>query len=250
MSKSTINLDIFLNPQFFVERRINLWYYRNTYEDKQKGVAMFQINDISKSYGKKQILNHISFSAEEGEAIGILGANGSGKSTLLSCIAAVYSDNKECKVGYIPQENPLFDELKPVDNIKMWCKMSKSDILAALNCPPLNMMGISAFLNTPVKKMSGGMKKRLSLATVLINNPQVLLMDEPFAALDLPAKQDILYYMNQFLQQKGTIIVASHDEDIFRFCNHVYLLKNGQLYDTEQLKNDGISYIDMLRGTL
>ena len=211
---------------------------------------MFQINDISKSYGKKQILNHISLAAGDGEAIGILGANGSGKSTLLSCIAAAYADNRECPAGYVPQENPLFDELKPVDNIKMWCKLSKAEITAALNNPPLNMMGISDFLDTPVKKMSGGMKKRLSLATVLINNPRILLMDEPFAALDLPAKQDILYYMQQFLKQKGTIIVASHDEDIFHFCSRVYLLKNGGLYDTEKLKNDGISYIDMLRSTL
>ncbi len=211
---------------------------------------MFQINDISKSYGKKQILNHISLSAGEGEAIGILGANGSGKSTLLSCVAAAYADNREYTAGYVPQENPLFNELKPVDNIKMWCKLSKAEIITALNNPPLSMMGISDFLDTPVKKMSGGMKKRLSLATVLINNPRLLLMDEPFAALDLSAKHDILYYMRQFLRQKGTIIVASHDEDIFHFCSRVYLLKDGRLYDTEKLKSDGISYIDMLRSTL
>lgn len=208
---------------------------------------MFQINDISKSYGKKQILDHVSLAAGEGESIGILGTNGSGKSTLLSCIAASYADNREWKVGYVPQENPLFEELKPVDNIKMWCSLSKSEIIQALNEPPLNMMGINSFLDTPVRKMSGGMKKRLSLATVLINKPQVLLMDEPFAALDLPAKQDILYYMQSFCKQSGIIIVASHDEDIFHFCSHVYLLKDTRLYNTAELTEHGISYIDMLR---
>lgn len=210
---------------------------------------MLQIENISKSYGKKQILNQVSLTAREGEAIGILGANGSGKSTLLSCIASVYADNKNVRVGYVPQENPLFDELKPVDNIKMWCRLSKTEIIDALNSPPLDMMGITDFLDTPVRKMSGGMKKRLSLSTVLINNPHVLLLDEPFAALDLPAKQDILYYMQQLLKQNKTILVASHDEDIFRFCSRVYLLKNGQLYDTEQLKANNISYIEMLRSS-
>lgn len=208
---------------------------------------MFQIENISKAYGKKQILNQVSLTAGEGEAIGILGTNGSGKSTLLSCIASAYADNKNLRIGYVPQENPLFDELKPVDNMKMWCKLNKAQIIEALGRPPLDMMGITDFLDTPVKRMSGGMKKRLSLATVLINDPHVLLLDEPFAALDLPAKQDILYYMQQFLKQGKIIIVASHDEDIFRFCSKVYLLKSGQLYDTAQLKTANISYIDMLR---
>ena len=75
-------------------------------------------------------------------------------------------------------------------------------------------------------------------------------MDEPFAALDLPAKQDILSYMQSFCENGGTIIIASHDEDIFNFCNRVYLLNNGSLYDTAILKSKGISYVDMLRSNI
>lgn len=208
---------------------------------------MFNVNNISKTYGNIQVLNNISFSAAKGEAIGILGTNGSGKSTLLSCIATEYSNSDEINVGYVPQENPLFDELKPVDNIRMWTSLTKYEILEKLQTSPLSDMGIANFLDTPVHKMSGGMKKRLSLATVLINQPSVLLLDEPLAALDLPAKQDILSYMKAFLNSNQTIIVASHDEEIFNFCNRVFLLKNGQLIDTNELKAKGISYIDMLR---
>ncbi len=208
---------------------------------------MFNISNISKHYGKKQILNNVSFQIEEGTAVGILGVNGSGKSTLLSCIATYYSSNKDINVGYVPQENPLFDELKPVDNIKMWAPLSKSDIIERLSNPPLSDMGITEFLDTPVKAMSGGMKKRVSLASVLINQPSLLLLDEPFAALDLPAKEDILQYMRAFLASQGTIIVASHDEDIFNFCNKVYLLKDGNLIDTDDLRQKGISYVDILR---
>ena len=205
---------------------------------------MFNIENISKSYGKKLILDDISLVAEKGDAIGILGVNGSGKSTLLSCIAEKYKDN--C-VGYVPQENPLFDELKPIDNIRMWCDFTKSQIIDKLNTPPLNQMGISSFLDTKVSKMSGGMKKKVSLASVLINEPEILLMDEPFAALDLPSKQEILYYMGSFLHNGGTLIVASHAEEIFNFCNKVYLLKDGKLINVNELKEKGISYIDMLR---
>ncbi len=208
---------------------------------------MFQIENISKSYGKKAIINNISFTVSPGEAVGILGANGSGKSTLLSCIAEKYASGSQYNVGYLPQENPLFDELKPIDNIRMWTKLSKSDILDALSKPPISDMGILNFLDTPVRKMSGGMKKRLSIATVLVNSPEIFLMDEPFAALDLPAKHDVLNYMRTYLKQGNSIIVASHDEDIFNFCNKVYLLKDGTITDAETLKAKGISYIDMLR---
>lgn len=208
---------------------------------------MYKLEHISKSYGDKEILKDISIVVAPGEAIGILGINGSGKSTLLNCIAKLHPAGSDTKLGYVPQENPLFDELKPVDNIRMWTDLNRSQIAMALSLPPLSELGISSFLDTPVKAMSGGMKKRVSLASVLINCPQVLLMDEPFAALDLIAKQDILRYMGAFLGSGGSIIIASHEEEIFNFCNRVYLLKDGILTDTNTLAAQGISYIDMLR---
>lgn len=208
---------------------------------------MFTINNISKSYGKKTILKDISLSIEKGKAIGILGTNGSGKSTLLNEIAKKNSDNPTVRFGYLPQENPLMEELKPVDNIRIWCNLSKSEILSELNKPPLLDMGITDFLNISVGKMSGGMKKRVSLATALINKPDILLMDEPFAALDLIAKKDVIKYINTFRKNGGTLLIASHEEEIFDLCDKVYLLKNGTLIDTEDLKNKGISYIEMLR---
>ncbi|MCM1170574.1 MAG: ATP-binding cassette domain-containing protein [Clostridium sp.] len=209
---------------------------------------MFHIEEITKSYGKKLVLDNISLSIAENEAVGILGVNGSGKSTLLSCIAKKYADADSIKIGYMPQENPLFDELSAIDNIKMWTKLSKAEIAAALNTPPLSDMGISDFAGITVKKMSGGMKKRISLAIALINNPDILLLDEPFASLDLPAKEDILKIMKAFLDENKSIIVASHDNTVFDFCSKVYLLKDGTLMDANALISKGISYVDILRG--
>ncbi len=207
---------------------------------------MFQIEHISKSYGKKQVLNDISFVVPDGSAIGILGANGSGKSTLLSCIAKKYSAGSKVRFGYVPQENPLFDELKPIDNLRMWTNKKKPEILSLLTTPPLCKLGIQNFLDTPVKNMSGGMKKRLSLACALLEHPQILLMDEPFAALDLPAKQDALQFMQYYLSLGNSILIASHEEAVFQFCSHVYLLQNGTLTNASALP-EGTSYIDLLR---
>lgn len=208
---------------------------------------MFHIEEITKSYGKKLVLDNISLSIAGNEAVGILGVNGSGKSTLLSCIAKKYAGADSIKIGYMPQENPLFDELSAIDNIKMWTNLSKTEIAATLNTPPLSDMGISDFAKTTVKKMSGGMKKRVSLAIALINNPDILLLDEPFASLDLPAKEDILKIMKVFLGENKSIIVASHDNTVFDFCSKVYLLKDGKLMDADALIRKGISYVDILR---
>ena len=191
---------------------------------------MFQIEHISKSYGKKQVLNDVSFPVPEGCAIGILGVNGSGKSTLLSCIAKKYAGTPDVRIGYVPQENPLYDELKPVDNLRMWTNKRKSEILQALQAPPLAQLGIQTFLDTPVKHMSGGMKKRLRLA----------------CALDLPAKQDAMQFMRYYLSLGNSIVIASHEEAVFQFCHTVYLLKNGTLFDASHLP-EGTNYIDLLR---
>ncbi len=149
-------------------------------------------------------------------------------------------------MGYVPQENPLYDELKPVDNLRMWTNKRKSEILQALQTPPLAQLGIQTFLDTPVKNMSGGMKKRLSLACALLDAPKILLMDEPFAALDLPAKQDAMQFMRYYLSLGNSIVIASHEEAVFQFCHTVYLLKNGTLCDASHLP-DGTNYIDLLR---
>lgn len=208
---------------------------------------MLELNNISKSYGNKVVLNNTSMYVNQNEAVGILGTNGSGKSTLLSYIARYFS-NTDVAVGYVPQDNPLFDELSAIDNIRLWTKLGKKEIMAALTSTNLSFLGISEYVKLPVKKMSGGMKKRVSLATALINNPDILLLDEPFAALDLPAKADILDILRSYVSQNHTIIVASHDKDLFDFCNRVYLLKDQILVDANEIISKGQSYVDILRG--
>lgn len=213
---------------------------------------MFEINNLSKSYGDKTVLHNVSLKAFPGDAVGILGVNGSGKSTLLSCIAKTCSglsgeNSSHAGTAYVPQENPLFDELNAIDNIKMWTKLSRKQITESLAKPALADMGILDFANKPVRQMSGGMKKRVSIAIALINEPDILLLDEPLAALDLPAKEDVLRIMKRFTDQKHIIIVASHDKEIFDFCNTVYLLKDGTLASAKSAIANGVSYTDLLR---
>lgn len=193
---------------------------------------MVNIDNVSMKY-KKTVLNEVNITAQKGECIGLLGLNGSGKSTLLSAIAGIKKPASgrikvEGKTGFVTQENALIDELNAYDNLLMWTSMKKDEIMSALKGPELSMLKVSDYINVKVRNMSGGMKKRLALASVLITGPDVLLMDEPLAALDIPAKNDILKFIDVFKKNGGIIFIASHDESVFDHCDKVYHLKDGK----------------------
>ena len=107
-------------------------------------------------------------------------------------------------------------------------------------------MKLEKFKNSYPSELSGGMANRVSIARALSYNPDILLMDEPFAALDLPAKQDAMQFMRYYLSLGNSIVIASHEEAVFQFCHTVYLLKNGTLFDASHLP-EGTNYIDLLR---
>ena len=209
----------------------------------------FEIRSVKKKYGKKEPLTDASLSAKEGQCIGILGKNGIGKSTLLSILAGVqvadggeflYADDGESfldllkdrkmlseKVGYVPQGTPLFEELSARDNLLLW--YDKQTLKNELSGGVLDMLGINEFLTVPVRKMSGGMKKRLSIGCSMAKKPKILLLDEPCAALDLVCKQSIYEYLSTFKKMGGAIIITTHDESDLALCDAVYILKDGVL---------------------
>ena len=208
-------------------------------------VMNFEIKNIKKSYGKKSPLVDVNFSAAESKCIGILGKNGSGKSTLLSILAGVQrGDGGEflldgvdlfgnpkmltSTVGYVPQGTPLLEELSARDNLLLWYDRKTLD--KELDNGVLAMLGIGDFISVPVRKMSGGMKKRLSIGCSVAKNPKLLLLDEPCAALDIVCKQSINEYLIKFKSEGGTLILATHDESELSLCDSIYILKDGILH--------------------
>ena len=198
----------------------------------------------SKKYKKKAVLTDINLDVQEGSCVGILGGNGSGKSTLLSILAGVQkADNgsflwggadlfknekiREEILGYVPQGNPLMEELTAWDNLRLWYE--KDELKKELDGGVLDMLGIPDFLKVPVRKMSGGMKKRLSIGCSVANHPKLLLLDEPSAALDLICKERIGNYLKDFKAQGGSIILATHDVQEIELCDVWYILKKGML---------------------
>jgi len=193
--------------------------------------SIVTVEKVSLKY-KKTVLTDVTITAEKGDVIGLLGLNGSGKSTLLSAIAGLRKTSKGTikvngKAGFVTQENALIDELTAMDNLKMWTPLSKAEILKELTETELSILKVNDFINLKVKRMSGGMKKRLAIASVLLSKPDILLMDEPLAALDIPAKNDIINFIDSFKAKGGTVFIASHSEELFKHCSKIYLLKDG-----------------------
>ena len=203
-----------------------------------------QIQHISKSYRRKQVLKDVCLRAAGGQCIGILGANGSGKSTLLSILAGVLQrdsgsllvDGKDLLanpalrsqyVGYVPQGTPLLEELSAWDNLLLW--YDRPALKRELESGVLKTLGIGEFLKVPVSKMSGGMKKRVSIGCAVANRPPILLLDEPTAALDLACKESIAAYLRQYKAAGGLLLLTTHDVLEMDLCDAWYILKNGVL---------------------
>ncbi len=209
-------------------------------------MALIEVKDIQKSYGHRQVLTDISFDGNQGDCIGIVGANGCGKSTLLKILsgalrptAGTITYNGETPlthskifsryIGYVPQENPLFDNLTVRDNLKLWYCDSTHSLKKDIKEGLIAEFGIDRYLGYRVSQLSGGMKKRLSIACSIAKDPQLLILDEPGASLDIVFKNDIKNYMSRYIASGGTIIIASHEEGELSVCNHMYLMNEGRL---------------------
>jgi len=212
---------------------------------------MLSISDLTFSYetsifSKKQpLLNKINLSINSGDFIGIIGANGCGKSTLLSIIAGtkkfkygmltfngyqllssptLYTKN----IGYLPQSNPLIPELSVYENLKFWYKGKTSsfqkDILENLPIPE-----IKSYLKVPIRKLSGGIKRKVALCCALINSPSLLILDEPGSSLDMIGKQEIFSYLKTYSKNGGTILLTTHEEKELVSCTKLFSLQNATL---------------------
>lgn len=211
---------------------------------------MLKLNQISKLYGKKTILDKIDFIVEPGKIIGLVGENGAGKSTLLSILATLkkptsgdihlfnlnYKQNKKDvrkNIGFVPQDIAVWEELSVKDNMKFfeefsWVKRSELELKQLCLDMKLEKW------NEPVKTLSGGMKRKLNLAISFIHDPALLLLDEPTAGIDLKSRMEIGEYLKrQAKENHKMIIYISHDMDEIRsLCDMVVCIGNDPFYKT------------------
>lgn len=212
--------------------------------------------DITSSYGRKKVLCGVDITAAAGQCVGIVGTNGCGKSTLLNILAGlrradkgeIYFDGNRAQgreffiryVGYVPQESNLIPELSVMDNLRLWYQ-DAGMLRQSLEQGFLRALGVEQMCRMKAGKLSGGMKKRVSIGCALAGDPPILVLDEPDAALDLPGKADIRKYLCMYKQMGGTVLLATHDEIDLELCDRVYTLNGGVSKEIDRtLRGEGL----------
>ena len=195
---------------------------------------VLNLEHISKTYGEKVIFDDISCGIHQGDKIGIIGINGTGKTTFLRILAGFEETDEGqvvmqngLRITYLPQ-HPEFPEGATIlsyvtqgQKEQSWNPETEAHMV-------LNKLGIEDH-EEEIAHLSGGQKKRLSIASALSNQASLLIMDEPGAALDLGAKEEILRYIHTFVKRGGTVILTSHELPELQVCSSLYILKRGVL---------------------
>ncbi|MBS1680489.1 MAG: ABC transporter ATP-binding protein [Bacteroidetes bacterium] len=212
-------------------------------------VGMITVSNLKKEYGTVQALKGISFSIAEGEFYGLLGPNGAGKTTTISIMSTILEPTAgevniagydlrtnpiECKktIGVVPQEIALYNDMSAQDNLLFWGSLygvSKGELIKRID-EILHLFGLHERKNDKVKTYSGGMKRRINIASALLHQPKVLFMDEPTVGID-PQSRNLIFEVVEKLHQSGmTIVYTTHYmEEAERFCNRIGVIDSGQI---------------------
>ena len=174
-----------------------------------------EVTDVSLAYGKRTILEHITFTLAAGEAVALCGENGSGKTTLLTAAAGILRPahgkiKRNGKVGYVPQSAALLEDMTFADNLRYFSS------IARVRVPQVLPLEADELRPMRVRDMSGGMKKLCNLVCTLVAAPDILLLDEPYAALDEAHAAMLAAYLAAFTASGGSLLIAAHDADEYR----------------------------------
>jgi len=214
-------------------------------------MKVIKVHNISKSFGKLRAVDDLSFEVEEGTCFGLLGPNGAGKTTMMKMIYGRSSrddhdggiidvlgydparDELAIKYlsGVVPQENNLDDELNVIQNLMIYSKFyglpgkvarERIEVL-------LEFLELSEKFLSPIKELSGGMQRRLVIARALLNNPKLLILDEPTTGLDPQVRHLIWDKLRQLRAQGTTILLTTHYmEEAFQICDTVLIMDKGR----------------------
>lgn len=206
---------------------------------------LLQLQDINKSFGEKQVLKGVSFTAESGKAFGLLGRNGAGKTTTIRILMNVFPadsgkilidgtpiDYDKIQIGYLPEERGLYAKKIILDQLVYFAElkgMSRNDALVAIDYW-LNRLGMSEYKNKRLETLSKGNQQKIQLITALAHNPHIIILDEPFSGLD-PVNALLLKEVVKEEIEKGKIVLfSSHQMSyIEEFCDSIAIINNGNV---------------------
>lgn len=222
---------------------------------------MIEIKKLIKQADNKIILKGIDLSIKQGETVAILGPNGAGKSTLLKVLATLIKpssglvkingldlkkDQIEVKksFGYLPHSSLLYDHYSPLENLIFFGKLYGVKNIEKRAVELVKEVGLSFFINDPVKNFSRGMIQRIAIARAIVHEPKILLLDEPHTGLDQGAIS-ILNNVILSMKEKGsTTLMVTHDfKQAAEICDRIIIIKNGKIADDFRIKDKSLTFV-------
>jgi ABC-2 type transport system ATP-binding protein len=223
------------------------------------------INDVSKSFGKRLVLNQINLTVKSGEIFGLIGPSGSGKTTLVKIIVGMDSPNQGDvqvlntavpnlkllkRIGYMAQADALYSDLTGEENLAFFAslfKLKKEEQKKRI-AYAAQLVNLTDDLDKKVQNYSGGMKRRLSLAVALIQDPEILILDEPTVGIDPELRRSIWAELYRLKNEGKTILVTTHVMDEAEKCDRLAMVRDGEIITSgspAELKNQfGITSLE------
>ncbi len=222
-------------------------------------MSFLKVENINAGYGKKQVLFDVSFEMEKGKTVLLIGSNGSGKSTLLKVIYGLLKPwNKEAKIlfnsgditnnkpaqlikkgiVYIPQQNELFEDLTVIENIEIagMQTIEKKELKNRLEKVLEELPTLKKLTKQECSRLSGGERKQVSMAMALINNPKLIIFDEPLAGVSPRNLNDIILQVIKLKENGISILLVEHRvKNVFDIADKVIGLKLGNVYKEDLL---------------
>lgn len=213
---------------------------------------MLQIKNVSKKYGDVVAVNNVSLNIEKGEIVAVVGPNGAGKTTLIEMIMGlkkptsgkIYVDDREIKIsdsgskedlGVLLQNGSFYPKLKVRELLDLYGSyysktMDVDELISLLKLQPV--------LNKSYGKLSGGWKQRAGLALAFLNDPKLILLDEPTTGLDPEARMILWNTIRTLKNDEKTVLVSTHYmEEVSDYCTRVAVIANGKLMDFDSPEN-------------
>lgn len=220
---------------------------------------MIEINNVNKTYNKGKVnalqaLKDVTVTIEDGEMVAIIGKSGAGKSTLMHIIGCIddfesgtyilngddisyIGEGKRAKIrnkdiGIVMQDFALVEDYTAIENVMIPLYFTKGKLLESKKSiakKALEKVGIGELASKKVNKLSGGQKQRVAIARAIVNNPSILLADEPTGALDVKTSQEIIGVFRELNEQGMTVIIITHDMEVAEACERVIEISDGRI---------------------
>lgn len=222
---------------------------------------MIELRNLTRVYDGEEeavvhALNGVNLSVRSGEMVAVMGASGSGKSTLLNIIGCLdkrtrgeyllngravddFNSSELARIrnstfGYVMQDFAIIEDWNVFENVTIPLAYSKDKKIKAANVDELlEKLGIYEKKYTLARKLSGGQRQRTAIARALVNNPQIILADEPTGALDKNTGLEVMKILSNVNRQGKTVIIVTHDLDIARMCNRIVYITDGMITKEE-----------------